>query len=315
VKIITLNLKRWKGIKVTFTIILLIVLQLILPAIFIFTLLLGKFKGKIDWVLQALLFTVYISWVFFAGSWDLTIYYFRFFWPLLLIVALYISWRRIKLEPSTKSYTRKEKVGFAFYILLASIFAFYHVQIFPGYSTKDKTIELEFPFESGTYYVGQGGSSAHINHHHTHPEQKYALDIVQLNKLGVRAAGIYPEELERYIIYGARLVSPCSGEVIESRSDMPDLNPPESNPENPEGNYVVIKCEQEKVNVLIAHMQEDSLTVEAGDQIKTGEAIGLVGNSGNTSEPHLHIHAEKNGQGVPIEFDGRFPVRNSLIWK
>lgn len=292
-----------------------ILLQLVIPAVMIFMQFKGKFKGKIDWALQALSFTVYISWVFFSGSWDWTSYYSRFLWPLLLILALWISWQRIRTNPSPKSYTRQDKIGFVFYIILASIFSFYHVSIFSGYLTNEQAIELEFPLENGTYYVGQGGDSEHINNHHTQSKQQYALDIVQLNKLGVKTIGIYPEELDRYEIYGAKIVSPCSGEIIESRSDIPDLNPPESNPEQPEGNYVEIKCEQEKVNVFIAHMQEDSLTVKTGDQIKTGETIGLVGNSGDTSEPHLHIHAEKNGQGIPIEFDGRFLVKNSLIWK
>src|SRR5690625_4028570 len=304
-----------KLVKMTFTIILLIILQLIIPAIFIFTLLKGNVKGKIDWALQSLVFIVYISWVFFSGRWDWTIYYLRFFWPLSLIIALFISWQRIRTKPSPKSYTHKDKIGFAFNIILALIFAFYHVQIFSGYSTNDQAIELEFPLENGTYYVGQGGDSADINHHYTHPEQQNALDIVQLNKFGVRTAGIYPEKLDSYKIYGAKLVSPCSGEIIESRSHMPDLHPPETKPAHPEGNYVEIKCQQDNANVLIAHMQEDSLTVETGNQVKTGETIGLVGNSGNTTEPHLHIHAEKNGQGVPIEFDGRFLVRNSLIWQ
>ncbi len=54
--------------------------------------------------------------------------------------------------------------------------------------------------------------------------------------------------------------------------------------------------------------------VDKGDKVQTGKRIGLVGNSGNTSEPHVHIHAEKDGKGVPIEFNGSFPVRNSLIW-
>ncbi|WP_082415822.1 peptidoglycan DD-metalloendopeptidase family protein [Numidum massiliense] len=47
--------------------------------------------------------------------------------------------------------------------------------------------------------------------------------------------------------------------------------------------------------------------------MQVGQFIGHVGNSGNTSEPHLHIYAEKAGKEVPIRFEGRFLVRNSLI--
>jgi len=48
--------------------------------------------------------------------------------------------------------------------------------------------------------------------------------------------------------------------------------------------------------------------------VRVGDLMGLVGNSGNTTEPHLHIHAvdPDTGAGVPITLDGRYPVRNRL---
>ena len=69
-------------------------------------------------------------------------------------------------------------------------------------------------------------------------------------------------------------------------------------------------------------MMKHSLLVAVGDKVKTGQPIGRAGNTGNTSEPHLHIHAEKGGneipilkgEGIPIIFDGRFLVRNSLVF-
>jgi murein DD-endopeptidase MepM/ murein hydrolase activator NlpD len=75
--------------------------------------------------------------------------------------------------------------------------------------------------------------------------------------------------------------------------------------------------------VAVAHLLRGSVTVNAGELIKTGQAIAKIGNSGNTSEPHLHIHARKpstsssilGGEGVPIVFEGRFLVRNSLVYR
>ncbi|MEZ7171746.1 M23 family metallopeptidase [Sporosarcina sp. OR05] len=63
----------------------------------------------------------------------------------------------------------------------------------------------------------------------------------------------------------------------------------------------------------MAHMKEGSVAVAKGDTVTTGQLLGKVGNSGNTSEPHLHIHAELDGKGVPLTFDGRFLVRNQLV--
>jgi murein DD-endopeptidase MepM/ murein hydrolase activator NlpD len=57
-----------------------------------------------------------------------------------------------------------------------------------------------------------------------------------------------------------------------------------------------------------------------GDVVTVGQPLGKVGNSGNSTEPHLHIHAVKQGTGghavgeaVPLTFGGAFPVRNTVV--
>jgi murein DD-endopeptidase MepM/ murein hydrolase activator NlpD len=73
---------------------------------------------------------------------------------------------------------------------------------------------------------------------------------------------------------------------------LPDHMPGVANdPSDPAGNHVVIKV-ADREYVLIAHMQAGSLTVSEGDTVEQGQEIGLVGNSGNTSEPHIHIHVQ-----------------------
>lgn len=50
-----------------------------------------------------------------------------------------------------------------------------------------------------------------------------------------------------------------------------------------------------------------------------GQPVAEVGHTGNSTEPHLHIHAEvyrddlQQYVGVPILFDGKFLVRNSVV--
>jgi hypothetical protein len=105
--------------------------------------------------------------------------------------------------------------------------------------------------------------------------------------------------------------------VIRAVDGLPDLAPPARDTQNPAGNHVVLECHH--VRVLLAHLKEESLLVARGEYVETGQHLGQVGNSGNTSEPHLHIHAESGlgeiltGEGIPITLDGRFLVRNSLI--
>jgi murein DD-endopeptidase MepM/ murein hydrolase activator NlpD len=73
----------------------------------------------------------------------------------------------------------------------------------------------------------------------------------------------------------------------------------------------------------MAHLMQGSVLVKTGDRVIVGQTLARVGNSGNTREPYLHIHAKcggkpesmLDGEGVPIWFDGRWLIRNSLIRK
>lgn len=297
----------------TFTILYIIVIHLILPFIFIYSLWRGSFGSKLEWLLELLTTVVFVVWVFQAGSWDWVSYYLRFVWLALLIVAVICSWKKTRALPFRTTFNSKQKLSMGIYAVLLLVFGLYNVFVFSSYTTNEQGIALTFPLNNGTYYVGQGGSHVQMNYHHTYPPQKYALDIVKLNQFGTRAGGLYPKELGKYAIYDDELYSPCNGEVLETRDDLPDLTPPNTDPERPEGNYVALSCENIDAVVYIAHMQEGSVTIEKGGKVTEGQMIGKVGNSGNTTEPHLHIHAEKDGVGVPIRFDDRFLVRNSLV--
>ena len=64
-----------------------------------------------------------------------------------------------------------------------------------------------------------------------------------------------------------------------------------------------------------------SVRVRAGANVGVGDWLGSVGNSDNTGEPHLHVHAQRQGSAEaalggdprPIQFNGRFPVRGDRI--
>jgi murein DD-endopeptidase MepM/ murein hydrolase activator NlpD len=76
---------------------------------------------------------------------------------------------------------------------------------------------------------------------------------------------------------------------------------------NAAGNHVVVDIGY-GLNALYAHMRPGTLKVKAGDVVKAGELLGNVGNTGNSTEPHLHMHIDDQpsflaGQGVPYEFD------------
>lgn len=230
------------------------------------------------------------------------------------LLALIFSWRKVKELPFKKAYTNNQKFEMGINVFIVLIFGYYNVGILTSYSTQDPATELEFQLAEGTYHIGQGGNHVGMNYHQDYEAQQHALDIVALNSFGVRAKGLYPKNLEKYEIYGHSIVSPCQGIVVEASDGLPDLQPPESDPDNATGNFVALTCDMvEDTIVYLAHMQEGSVAVEEGMTVEAGQLLGRVGNTGNTSEPHLHIHAEKEGVDVPLLFQDRFLVRNQVV--
>jgi murein DD-endopeptidase MepM/ murein hydrolase activator NlpD len=79
--------------------------------------------------------------------------------------------------------------------------------------------------------------------------------------------------------------------------------------------------ESEGIEILLAHLKRGSIKVNVGDTVNTNTLIGQVGNTGNTSEPHLHMHVERggamktilNGTSVPFTINKQFLVRGDII--
>ena len=89
--------------------------------------------------------------------------------------------------------------------------------------------------------------------------------------------------------------------------------------QNMVGNHVLLRCGA--VDILLAHFRQGSVRVNPGQRVSLGDILGEAGNSGNTSAPHLHIHAQQpgppeapfSGRPIPMLFDGRFLVRGDRI--
>jgi len=72
------------------------------------------------------------------------------------------------------------------------------------------------------------------------------------------------------------------------------------------GNHVVIDLGDGEY-VVLAHLIRGSVAVKPGDRVAAGQAIALCGNSGHSSEPHLHVHLQTSptlddGEGLPMPF-------------
>ena len=163
-------------------------------------------------------------------------------------------------------------------------------------------VSLTMPLGPGRYLVVQGGGDRKINHHlvvlRRHGlaalrGQAYGVDLVGWglpHRLVQRGASDFPG-------FGAPVLAPCDAVVVATEDGQPDLPPGRTDRARPMGNHVWLKTDQgnDQVMVLLAHLAEGSVAVAPGEQVLAGQPVGALGNSGNTTQPHLHLHAQRPG--------------------
>ena len=152
--------------------------------------------------------------------------------------------------------------------------------------------ELVFPFR-GPGMITQGGV---LNDGHRNRSGMFAVDAIALTE---RYAALNDEgdALTSYAGWGRPIIAPAAGTVVAARNDRPDQPVPGTSdaryfsPEYSRGgdpaNHVVIDHGNGEFSML-AHMQFGSITVKAGDRVEQGQALGLLGNSRDSSSPHVH---------------------------
>ncbi len=189
------------------------------------------------------------------------------------------------------------------------------------YETKT---DLELPFDD-EWWVFWGGRGVAENYHAAHKEQRFALDIVK--KINGSTHSGNGTKNKDYYCFGKRLNAPGNGKVITVINDVQDNIPGQFNRDEITGNLVVIDHENGEFS-LLAHFKEGSIIVSEGDMVVKGQELGKAGNSGNSSEPHLHYHLQTTanpfeGEGLPAQFQNYFanevfvergePVQNQFI--
>jgi murein DD-endopeptidase MepM/ murein hydrolase activator NlpD len=155
------------------------------------------------------------------------------------------------------------------------------------------------PFR-GRWRASGCGPNPAKNHHLAAPDQWFAADFARVDGES----------------FGSEILSPVDGVVARVEDGHPDIRAARffrrPNARSPAGNYVSIEVagtEGPLAYVLLCHLKQGSVGVAAGAGVRVGEAVGLCGNSGNTTAPHLHIHAQDRAEiavgravGLPLRF-------------
>lgn len=172
---------------------------------------------------------------------------------------------------------------------------------------ESKSMNLQsLPIED-EWQVFWGGSTRKQNHHFDISSQKRAIDLViSTDQEGFETYKNAGKINEDYYCWKKSLLSVFDGKVMLVVDGIPDNIPGQLNEQMVYGNTIMIQSDSGVVAVY-AHLALNSTKVKVGDKVKRGDLIGLCGNSGNSSEPHLHFHLQskvgfEKGSGVIIMF-------------
>jgi hypothetical protein len=178
-----------------------------------------------------------------------------------------------------------------------------------NYRTK-AALRLPFrrpPAGSG-WYVSWGGRDAISNYHVIAPDQRFASDYLLSRGGAFHLNG--GRRNEDHFCWNEPVVAPAAGWIVSALGTIADNpRPGQKLPGVPApGNHVVIDHGSGERS-LIAHFRQGTLAVREGQKVKAGQLLGLCGNSGNSSQPHVHYHLQTGkrfgeGLGLPAFFNG-----------
>ncbi|MGE0702583.1 MAG: M23 family metallopeptidase [Vicinamibacterales bacterium] len=172
----------------------------------------------------------------------------------------------------------------------------------------------------GEHWLAANGPDNNIDHRRTllsltgeaRLAQRFAIDWVQLYDDGRTFRGD-PLRNDSYRSFGANVLAVADGVVVGTLDGIPENTPDpvaRAVPMTPRtliGNYVLLDI-GDGAWAVYAHLQLGSVRVRQGDRVRRGEVLGRVGNTGNSTEAHLHFHiADRSSpidsEGIPYGFD------------
>ena len=149
--------------------------------------------------------------------------------------------------------------------------------------------ELILPFKD-EWYVFWGGDTKEQNQHIDSRFQKDAFDFLIMNeqRKSYKTGG---QTNEDYYAFGKEIISPCDGIITDVIDGVRDNKPSDMNSLNLSGNTIILKTNKNEY-LFFGHFMIHSIRVKVAEAVKQGQVLGLCGNSGNSSEPHLHFHIQ-----------------------
>ena len=166
-------------------------------------------------------------------------------------------------------------------------------------------VRFRLPLD-GPVTVGWGGARPNVNHHVVAPDQRWAYDLA-VTKAGMSFHGT-GQSLRDFYSYGLPVLAPAEGIVYATSDGDPDMPIGAlGGGKDARGNQVILNVAPAQF-LFLCHLQPGSIAVKKGDHAVAGQTLGRVGNSGNTTEPHVHVHLQDGpllhlAEGIPLYLD------------
>lgn len=200
----------------------------------------------------------------------------------------------------------------------------------------ESSVDLEYPF-AGRWLVQNSPANRVPSHGTPLFATSYAIDFVPVDTTGrtrpvTLSTLLHPESPDTFPGFGRPILAPVEGVIVAARDGETDHPTYRGLPSVGyaltqrrraaagwvalAGNHVLI--EHAGVLVALCHLQRGSLRVHPGQHVATGDVLGRCGNSGNSTEPHVHVQAVDNhdldrATAVPLTFRRSLPRNGQIV--
>src|SRR6266513_5060476 len=200
----------------------------------------------------------------------------------------------------------------------------------PLRSADDKPLIIGPPVAGAGWVAANGCCNPEIVHRGSvlsingalYDAQRFAIDWMRFDEQGRLVHGDLAD-VHNYSDYGADVLAVADVRVVNTLNNLDDQvpgrlpDPSRITIHTVDGNHVVLDLGGGRF-AFYAHLQKNSVRVKPGDEVKKGAVLGKLGNTGNTSAPHLHFHVMNRpsplaSDGLPylidaFDFDGQVDI-------
>ena len=185
----------------------------------------------------------------------------------------------------------------------------------PAQVSQQQAVVIEPPLRGGRWVAAGGATGPHRRalqavNGQLRLAQRFAVDFAALLDDQGRSHSGDPDTNSSYFNYGQPVLAVAAGTVVNAVDGLPDQIPNQNTPTplaDAGGNEVILKLDS-GIYVGYGHLKPGSLRVEPGQQVRPGEVLGELGNSGNSTGPHLHLQlmtdpSFPDADGLPFVID------------